>query len=886
MKKFLSLTILSFLLFNGYAQNFISKVIRGEHGISKQFASVPDNQTFKFNTGQIKGLLALDNNADLILKHTEQDKLGYIHFRYYQTYRNIPIENSMFMIHIYNGILKSLGGAIVTDFDPTIDDRATSKISNVQAITVAVKHVNAKVYAWQDADMEQRIKMQTNNINATYLPKASLVWYSPTEDVSPRELRLCYKVDVYARQPLSRAFYFVDAITGNVIGKKDEIFFSDATGTAATAYSGNQTIHSDLSGGSYRLRDYTKGNGIITLHGEKGLRGTDYNNGSSNWSLTGLDQAAMDAHYGVSQTYAYYFANFGRNSYDNAGTALYSYVNDPTYTDNAFWDGSAMNFNKRSNSTDNPGGVTGIDVTGHELTHGVTQESSALNYKNESGAINESMSDIFGKSVQFWSKPDDVNWVLSNDMNFIIRDMSNPNAENQPDTYKGKKWATGILAALDNGGVHTNSGVGNFMFYLLVTGGSGTNDNSNNYSVSGIGLTEADKILYRTNTVYLVPTSKYADWRTACINAATDLYGATSNEVIQVENAWYAVGVGTAGGGNVCTTPAGLGSTSVTSSTATVSWGAVSGATGYNLQYKTASSSTWTTVPGVTATSYNLIGLNANTTYNYEVQTVCSGSSTSSYSSAASLKTLAATGLVYCTISGNTKDEFINNVTIGNINNTSGNNNGYGDYTALSTNLSPGNSASISLTPGFTGNSYVEYWTVFIDYNQDGVFTNPGEKVATGNGKITITKSFIIPSDAKIGSTRMRIIMHYGNGRTNSCGSYSDGETEDYKINITAGSLDPGPDPDGLISHISVLPNPVTSSVMRLNYTLAKTGNLTFKLTDANGLPAGSYKAGLQRKGVNNYTLNNLSSLHNGYYYVSVEQDGNIIGRITVLIAH
>ena len=75
----------------------------------------------------------------------------------------------------------------------------------------------------------------------------------------------------------------------------------------------------------------------------------------------------------MSQTYAYYKANFNRNSYDNAGTALYSYVNDPTYTDNAFWDGSAMNFNKRSNSSQNPGGVTGIDVTGHELSHGVTQ---------------------------------------------------------------------------------------------------------------------------------------------------------------------------------------------------------------------------------------------------------------------------------------------------------------------------------------------------------------------------------------------------------------------------------------------------------------------------------------------------------------------------------
>src|SRR5262249_28936765 len=152
----------------------------------------------------------------------------------------------------------------------------------------------------------------------------------------------------------------------------------------------------------------------------------------------------------------------------------------------------------------------------------VTQASSGLNYSYESGAINESISDIMGKSVQFWSKPTDIDWRLSNDMNWIIRDMSNPNAEGQPDTYLGTNWYVG---SGDNGGVHTNSGVGNFMFYLLVTGGSGTTDNSDAYSVTGIGLTEADAIIYRTNTVYLTPTSQYADWRTACINAATDLYG-------------------------------------------------------------------------------------------------------------------------------------------------------------------------------------------------------------------------------------------------------------------------------------------------------------------------------------------------------------------------
>ncbi len=162
-KKILLLTVLSFLIFQTYAQNFVSQAIRGERGISKQFAAVPDNQSLKFNTAQVKALLNLNDKADLILKRTEQDKLGFIHFRFYQTYRGVPVENSMFVIHIKNGLLKSLGGSIVTDFDPLTDNRAAAKISAVQSITAAVQYVHAKVYAWQDADMEKRIKMQTNN---------------------------------------------------------------------------------------------------------------------------------------------------------------------------------------------------------------------------------------------------------------------------------------------------------------------------------------------------------------------------------------------------------------------------------------------------------------------------------------------------------------------------------------------------------------------------------------------------------------------------------------------------------------------------------------------------------------------------------------------------
>jgi Zn-dependent metalloprotease len=112
---------------------------------------------------------------------------------------------------------------------------------------------------------------------------------------------------------LSRADYFIDAQTGQVLGKKDKLHHSDATGAANTQYSGIQTIHSDLKGTKYRLWDLSRGNGILTLHGDK-LTNLDYTSPTANWNLTGQNQHAMDVHWGVEETYDFYKTKFNRNS--------------------------------------------------------------------------------------------------------------------------------------------------------------------------------------------------------------------------------------------------------------------------------------------------------------------------------------------------------------------------------------------------------------------------------------------------------------------------------------------------------------------------------------------------------------------------------------------
>ena len=434
----------------------------------------------------------------------------------------------------------------------------------------------------------------------------------------------------------------INKISSTIYSCKKLIHTTNATGSAVTAYSGTQTITTDFTGSTYRLRETGRGNGINTydmrLAGTNYAAAVDFTDADNTWNNVNAnkDQYATDGHWGTEKTYDYYLTKHNRNSVDNAGFALNSYVHTNLvafgYANNinAFWDGTRMTYGDggvSGTTTYTP--LTALDVCGHEITHGVTERTSNLVYSNQSGAMNEGFSDIFGTAIEFYAKGAGGNWMIGENIGAAFRNMANPNQFSDPDTYLGTFWYTGTA---DNGGVHTNSGVLNFWFYLLSQGGSGTNDIGSVYSVTGIGIDAAAAIAFRTNTVYLTPNSNYANARTFAIQAATDLYGAGSAEVIATTNAWYAVGVGAAF--NSCTTPSGLVSSGLTNTGATVSWTAVSGAVSYDVDYKTTATTTWTNAAtATTATSVAISGLTAGTTYDWRVRTNCSAGS-SSYSEA------------------------------------------------------------------------------------------------------------------------------------------------------------------------------------------------------------------------------------------------------------
>jgi len=238
------------------------------------------------------------------------------------------------------------------------------------------------------------------------------------------------------------------------------------------------------------------------------------------------------------------------------------------------------------------------------------------------------------------------------------------------------------------------------------------------------------------------------------------------------------------------TVPTGLSASNIGSSTADLNWDAVSGAT-YDVRYRQVGTSTWTTI-AVSGNSAGLAGLSATTDYEAQVRSKCSGESNSAYSSSVNFTT-PQVQLNYCASNGNnTSDEYIGRVQLGSIDNTTGaSTGGYGDYTNLTTTLEVNASNTITVTPVWTGTIYNEGYSVWIDYNYDGDFTDAGEQVWSASASTTtpVSGSFTLPESATIGSTTMRVSMKY-NGIPTVCESFTYGEVEDYSVTITSAVVD------------------------------------------------------------------------------------------------
>ncbi len=317
-------------------------------------------------------------------------------------------------------------------------------------------------------------------------------------------------------------------------------------------------------------------------------------------------------------------------------------------------------------------------------------------------------------------------------------------------------------------------------------------------------------------------------------------------------------------GGTTCAVPTALASSGVTATSATLSWGAATGASSYTLQYKTAAATTWTTVTGVGTPTWTLTGLTAATTYNFQVATVC-GTTTTAYSTAASFTTLTAGTTTYCASTGNSADEYIAGVKFGTINNVTGNNGGYGNFTALSTTVNRGTAYTITLTPGWTSTVYAEGWKVWIDYNRNGVF-DAAEAVLTGAASTTTprTGTITIPTTATPGTMRMRVQMKYNSSTITACEALTYGEVEDYTINVsTLRESAPSTAADVATVGMIMYPNPTND-------------NLTVELTQWNGSAVQARMLDLMGRELEQFQINgnnavlNVANLPSGVYFINI----------------
>lgn len=483
---------------------------------------------------QKQDVFKFKGDASLSFKVVEKkkDKLGFTYLRVQQMYKGTPVYGAVLTAHVNkDGVLTAVSGAPVPNLADKQSLKASKSLSKNDALAAGEKDLVAEIGSEPAYE---------------YVPKAKTVIY-----VKGGEAHQAYLVNYNFLDPKPGNWnYFIDAASGEILDKVNEIHEAggkpggngitgtDAVGTGTGVLGDSKSLNTTFSSSTYYLQDNTRGGGVFTYDAKNRQRlpGSLWADADNKFNAS-YDGAAVDAHYYAGETYDYYKDVHNRNSYDGNGAALKSTVHYSRSYNNAFWNGQQMVYGDGDGSTFVPLSG-GLDVVAHELTHAVTDTTADLIYQNESGAINESMSDVFGTLLEYHTgnNPD---WEIGEDIytpgvsGDALRSMSDPTKYNDPDHYSVRYTGTG-----DNGGVHINSGIGNKAAYLLSQGGT-----HYGVKVTGIGTDKVGDIYYRALTQYLTPSSNFSQLRSSVVQSASDLYGSGSAEVASVNAAFDAVGV-------------------------------------------------------------------------------------------------------------------------------------------------------------------------------------------------------------------------------------------------------------------------------------------------------------------------------------------------------
>ncbi|TCP20290.1 bacillolysin/thermolysin [Scopulibacillus darangshiensis] len=478
-------------------------------------------------------LYKLDPNSELTFKGVKTDKLGMKHYDFVQTVDGVPVDNSRFTVHTNKkGTVKAVSGNALPSIDKKLDVRVKANINKKEALKKAWAHIQLSPKATKQA--EKKVKKDSKVIVKT-AKEAKLPKIDEKNTVESAKL-VVYKHDgkAYLAYHTKLQFIYpnpgnwqiyVNAKDGSIIDAYNAVAYDGpASGGGYGVLGDYKPLNLYLSGGYYYLYDTTKPmNGVIetrTAQNGQTLPGPYLVDRDTNFNSND-EAAAVDANYYAGKVYDYYYNKFGRNSFDGNGSTLRSTVHYGYNYNNAFWNGQQMVYGDGDGRTFIP--LSGSeDVIGHELTHAVTERTAGLEYHDQSGALNESMSDVFGVLItgdDYLIGEDVYTPGVSGD---ALRSLSNPERYGQP-----ANMSDYVYTSSDNGGVHTNSGIPNKAGYLTI---------------NQLGLDKSSKIYYRALTHYLTPTAQFSDARAACLQAAADLYG-YGTEYNAVASAWDQVGV-------------------------------------------------------------------------------------------------------------------------------------------------------------------------------------------------------------------------------------------------------------------------------------------------------------------------------------------------------
>lgn len=521
--------------------------------------------------------LGLISGSKMALVSSETDEIGMSHYKYQQYYQGYPIQGAEVIVHTRDGQLESINGKWARNLSLAHSKSANVGASEATALQTAMRYAGGDELF--SPEMEEKGVQQKSASQA----KGELVWQLRGDELvyNAKNLVLSWKFDLYVKTGESRRV-FVAANSNKLVTfyplSSNNCLMSGEThdehaesprvpriaknildNNSCVQGSGDATwvqedvnIYTTLENGTYVLKNDCWG---FTIH-LRNMNGSTSTVGATEFSDRGNtwfgddDVAPMQSWWSIMRTVQLFKNKYGRNSYDNEGANVRLYNNSQfvdsngdTYSNNA----SALNGTIRlgqGNSSSPNNDWNCLDIVAHEFTHDVTGSSAGLVYRGESGALNESFSDIFGELAEEYAYTGGADWYVGKDRG-AIRELKDPKDYGDPDTYEGSKWKPTGSSDPDNGGVHTNSGVLNYCFYILAEGDSGKNDNDHRYNLEGIGIDKAGKIAYRALTTYLTSSDQYMDARNAFVKSAKDLYGSCSREVREVIAAFVAVGVGT-----------------------------------------------------------------------------------------------------------------------------------------------------------------------------------------------------------------------------------------------------------------------------------------------------------------------------------------------------